>query len=573
MKFVIDKWFSKYRFNSILFANFFKIFLVMFMILCISCICISTILMDISKSEMLVYNESNAKNMIETTENIMDEIKQITLNIAVDSDVRNYIISESPDERLSDYQQKLYTKLYAYKNMTKYIYSIYLYNETNNTIISHLYEGKVSDFPDSDWIEMYKKNRNDTMSISPWKMKGYYPYLITYISSISGKGCVVVTADVYQIAKNSSSAFDGKYKLYITDKDNLIIYSNDENEFMTVLDEELCSLVNENEIFSYNGDNFYGYFYETKDRGYIVTCAIDDYIAKMHKTKIVLFIGMCMIFIFGVFISAALAFNAFKPISNIIKVIDKPYEKDIINEMKNNEVKYITTKIINYIDSNELLKEELNKRLAEYNQLSIIAMQMQINPHFLNNTLNIIGLKLAKEVGAGSDLTIMVTRLTRHIQYLMNVDTIQVSLKQELDFLKNYVEMLNYRYMDLNVIWNINEDVYKYTIIKVCLQPIVENAIFHGLALKDGEKILKIGAETVDKNVIVTIEDNGIGISEEKLKEIKDNMENDSINSKHIGMKNVYKRLRIVYNERADLKIESREGEYTLISIIVPTEL
>ena len=97
MKFVIDKWFSKYRFNSILFANFFKIFLVMFMILCISCICISTILMDISKSEMLVYNESNAKNMIETTENIMDEIKQITLNIAVDSDVRNYIISESPD--------------------------------------------------------------------------------------------------------------------------------------------------------------------------------------------------------------------------------------------------------------------------------------------------------------------------------------------------------------------------------------------------------------------------------------------------------------------------------------------
>ena len=91
---------------------------------------------------------------------------------------------------------------------------------------------------------------------------------------------------------------------------------------MTVLDEELCSLVKENEIFSYNGDKFYGYFYETKDRGYIVTCAIDDYIAKMHKTKIVLFIGMCMIFIFGVFISAALAFNAFKPISNILKVID-----------------------------------------------------------------------------------------------------------------------------------------------------------------------------------------------------------------------------------------------------------
>ena len=180
------------------------------------------------------------------------------------------------------------------------------------------------------------------------------------------------------------------------------------------------------------------------------------------------------------------------------------------------------------------------------------------------------------EVSTETEIPTFVMRETREevIARLKEIaEEGDVSDKQELDFLKNYVEMLNYRYMDLNVIWNINEDVYKYTIIKVCLQPIVENAIFHGLALKDGEKILKIGAETVDKNVIVTIEDNGIGISEEKLKEIKDNMENDSINSKHIGMKNVYKRLRIVYNERADLKIESREGEYTLISIIVPTEL
>ncbi|MDY3929720.1 MAG: histidine kinase [Clostridia bacterium] len=543
----------------------------MFIILCISCVAISMTMMNISKNEMLMYNESNAKNMIETTEGIIDEIKQITLNIAVDTDVRNYIMSESPAEMLPGYQSRIYSKLYAYKSMTKYVYSIYLYNEKNDTVISHKSEGKLSSFPDNDWIDIYRKNPNDTMCIAPWKVMGNYPYLITYISSIAGKGCVVVTADIYMIAKNSSSAYDGKYKLYITDKDNSIIYSNDESKFMTVFDDELYALIKENEIFKYNGDSYYCYFYETKDKRYIVTAVINDYIKHTHRTKNLLIAGIILIFIFGILISGMLAFNSFEPISKIIKVIDKPHENDFIEEMKNNEVKYITTQIINYIDSNEMLKEELNNRLAEHNQLSMMAMQMQINPHFLNNTLNIIGLKLAKEIGAENDLTVMVTMITRLIQYILNVDTIQVDFKQELDFLKNYIALLNYRYKDLNVIWNIDEKVYRCKIVRVCLQPIVENAVYHGLASKDGEKILKISAKVEEENVVISIEDNGVGISEDKIEEINKNLDDDTISSKHIGIKNVYKRLRIVYNEKADLKIESKKGEYTRICIIIPT--
>lgn len=571
MKNFINNLFNKFKFNSILFANFLKIFFVMFIILCISCVAISMTMMNISKNEMLMYNESNAKNMIETTEGIIDEIKQITVNIAVDTDVRNYIMSESPAEMLPGYQSRIYSKLYVYKSMTKYVYSIYLYNEKNDTVISHMYEGKLSSFSDNDWIDIYRKNPNDTMCIAPWKVMGNYPYLITYISSIAGKGCVVVTADIYKIAKNSSSAYDGKYKLYITDKDNSIIYSNDESKFMTVFDDELYALIKENEIFSYNGDSYYSYFYETKDKRYIVTAVINDYIKHTHRTKILLIAGIILIFIFGILISGMLAFNSFEPISKIIKVIDKPHENGLIEEMKNNEVKYITTQIINYIDSNEMLKEELNNRLAEHNQLSMMAMQMQINPHFLNNTLNIIGLKLAKEMGAENDLTVMVTMITRLIQYILNVDTIQVDFKQELDFLKNYIALLNYRYKDLNVIWNIDEKVYKCKIVRVCLQPIVENAVYHGLAPKDGEKILRISAKVEEENVVISIEDNGVGISEEKIEEIKKNLEDDTISSKHIGIKNVYKRLRIVYNDKADLKIDSREGEYTRICIIIPT--
>ncbi len=574
MKVFINNLFSKYKFNSILFRNFLIIFLVMFLILCISCVVMYMSLMRVSKNEMLLHNEINAKNMIETTGNVIDEMTNLTLNIASDEEVKSYIIAENTNSLLRDYQQTLYTKLSAYKTMTKYVHSIYAYNERMNKAISDYTEDYAESYPGHEWISVYRNNPDSKLYVEPQKMYGKYPYVLTYMSAIPGRGCVAVVVDIYDIAKNANSAYKGKYTLYLVDENDVIIYSNDEKNFMTKLDSRIIEGINNNNgVFEIGEDSYYGYYVEQNNQKYVVTSLINDYAKRTAETKLMLVVAMTVIFVLGIFISVILALKFFEPVSKIIRVIDEPGADVFIEGLKNNEVKYIATKILDHIDNNIELKTELDKRLVEHNHLTMMAMQMQINPHFLNNSLNVIALKLATKLGAYDESTVMLTSLTRLIEYILNVDSIQVDFKQELDFLKSYIGFLSYRYKDLNVIWDIDASVFEYKILRVCLQPVVENAVYHGLSALDGEKILKISAKTEEDEVIITIEDNGGGIEPEKLEELMENIRSGEISSKHIGLKNVYRRLKIVYEDKADMKIESEYGKYTKVTIIIPTKI
>ena len=572
MKVFMNKFLGKYRFNSILFVNFLKIFFVMFIILCISCIIIYSSMMRILRNEMLLYNKINAKNMIETTENVLNEIKNLTLNIAIDTDVRNYIMSESSETILPGYQTKLISKMSVYKNMTKYVDSVFLYNESNNTVLSHNSEWKIEDEKEHKWLEIYRKNPRDTMAIVPNKMLDKYPYLLTYMSAIEGKGCVAVSVNIYNIAKNANSAYSGKYKIYIADENDLVLYSNEESEFMTTLDESVFgdAFFDGEDIFKQGDDTYYGYCVEEYDRKYVVTALINDYSRQAGSTKIMLIFAMALIFVFGIFISAILALNAFEPISKLIHFVDAPNENMLLDELKNNEVKYIVTKILAFIDSSEELRQKLDERLGEHNKLSMIAMQMQINPHFLNNSLNMIGLKLADRLGSEDTSTMMVTSLTRLIQYVLDSDTVFVDFRQELSFLRTYIDFLNYRYKNLRLIWNIDAEAYNCKIMRVCLQPIVENAVYHGLSAVDHERILKISAGVTDGKLIMCVEDNGTGMDEKTLNEVIEQMHSTEVTSKCIGIKNVYRRLKVVYGDLADIKIETEVESFTKVTVIMP---
>jgi len=574
MKVFLNNLFSKYKFNSILFRNFLIIFLVMFMILCVSCVTIYISLIRVSKNEMLSNNEINAKNMIETTCNVIDEMTSLTLNIVSDEEVKNYILAENMKMLMRDYNQTLYTKLSAYKTMTKYVHSIYVYNERINMAISNYTEDYAESYPGNEWLSVYRNNPGAKLHIEPQKLYGKYPYVLTYMAAIPGYGCVALVVDIYDIAKNANSAYKGKYTIYMAGENDNILYSNNEKSFMTKLDRTIIDGIENNDgIFKIGEDTYYGYHTQLNDQKYVVTSLINEYVERTNHTRLMLIFIMVFVFILGIMISTVLALKFFEPVSKIIRVIDEPGANEIIEGLKNNEIKYIATKILDYTDSNLELKTELDNKLAEHKQLTMMAMQMQMNPHFLNNSLNVIALQLATKIGADDEATIMLTSLTRVIQYVLNVDSIQVDFKQELGFLKSYIEFLSYRYKDLNVTWDIDASVSEYKILRVCLQPIVENAVYHGLSTLDKEKKLTISATTSGGEVIITIEDNGGGIEPEKLEELRRNIKSGEISSKHIGLKNVYNRLKIVYEDRADMKIDSEYGKYTRVTVTVPTKI
>ena len=146
--------------------------------------------------------------------------------------------------------------------------------------------------------------------------------------------------------------------------------------------------------------------------------------------------------------------------------------------------------------------------------------------------------------------------------------------KEELDLLNNYFIIQKYRYggtirLDINVI---DEDLYQCQIPKFTLQPMVENAIFHGIEPKGSAGKILITIEYLDVQTIrITIEDNGIGLSEEQISSILATNDNSSSGLfKKIGINNVNQRIRYAFGDNYGLQFHSKEGECTIITILLP---
>ena len=216
---------------------------------------------------------------------------------------------------------------------------------------------------------------------------------------------------------------------------------------------------------------------------------------------------------------------------------------------------------------NDKIQDEKERQSLEYQMLL-----SQINPHFLYNTLNSI--KWMATIQNATGIAEMTTSLSR-LMKSVSKDTNQIiSIQQELDLLNNYFIIQKYRYggtirLDINVI---DEDLYQCQIPKFTLQPMVENAIFHGIEPKGSVGKIIITIESLDDQTIqITIEDNGIGLSEEQISSILATNDNSSSGLfKKIGINNVNQRIRYAFGDNYGLQFQSKEGEYTIITILLP---
>lgn len=154
---------------------------------------------------------------------------------------------------------------------------------------------------------------------------------------------------------------------------------------------------------------------------------------------------------------------------------------------------------------------------------------------------------------------------------LENSDTV-VAIREEVQHCKYYLEIQQKRYEDkFEVIWKIPEDVLEYKIIRIILQPLVENAIYHGIKPLSEKGILVISGSMYDEEVELSVSDTGLGMTEEELKNLRHNMDNDMIKeSKHIGVTNVNQRIKLYFGEKYGVSVESKEGVGTKVTVHIP---
>lgn len=218
------------------------------------------------------------------------------------------------------------------------------------------------------------------------------------------------------------------------------------------------------------------------------------------------------------------------------------------------------------------IEEQQNIQKAEMK-----ALQAQITPHFLYNTFDTI-IWLAEE-----EKTDEVVKITKAFSEFLRISLSRghewITIAQELDHIKNYLTIQKIRYADiLNYEIEADEEILNYKIIKLVLQPLVENAIYHGIKNKRGRGHLKVSANFTDEkksSIMFTVTDDGAGFTQERLAQVNDELENATLDAEKLtsvyGLYNVNKKLKLYYGKETEgLVIQSEHNKGSCISFVIP---
>lgn len=227
-------------------------------------------------------------------------------------------------------------------------------------------------------------------------------------------------------------------------------------------------------------------------------------------------------------------------------------------------------KMLETID--RLLKENINRELLRKNS-EIKALQNQINAHFIYNVLESI--KMMAEIDEKYAISDAVTSLGKLLRYGMKWTSHNVTVGQELDYIKHYLELANLRF-DYQITLSLSIPRWAYTqqIPKISLQPIVENAIIHGIEDLAEDASIYIKAFLEDEDFIIEITDSGVGMSQASLEairlKIEGALETGEGSGHGIGLKNVQDRIRISFGDKYGLSVLSKESCYTKVVVRLP---
>ncbi|WP_152401511.1 sensor histidine kinase [Paenibacillus cellulositrophicus] len=229
----------------------------------------------------------------------------------------------------------------------------------------------------------------------------------------------------------------------------------------------------------------------------------------------------------------------------------------------------MTEKIRNLI--NDVYKLEIQKKDLELERVraELNYLQSQVDPHFLFNTLNAV-LVICKKYKY-EQVTDIIRNLAQILRRLLSWKDDLVTIEEEVMFIEMYLQIEKFRFQDrFSYELDVDPGLMKYRIPKMSIQALVENSCKHGLQSVKGARLIRIGIHRSYEDLIITVEDNGIGMNKDKLDWINRNLHSDDDTGKNIGLRNVYKRLKVYYDGQAKLVIESDPYVRTAIVIQIP---
>ncbi|WP_251038455.1 cache domain-containing sensor histidine kinase [Paenibacillus albidus] len=470
----------------------------------------------------------------------------------------------------------------AYNNLMNYImmkdrvFSIYLYNLNGgadlfvspNQPIN--YDYKVAS---ELWFKkfMHTKDRTITLTTRIDEQLENKILAVSHARKIydvtTGRllGVIVVSIDIKFIEIVNSNLQEAlRSRFMIVDAEDKIVYNVDDRLIGTlfrdnVRPDELANIVVTNPLSQQEWTTYlYMPMNELTDEGEI-----------LGRNLITLAIVMSLFaIIISIFLSNVIT-RPIKKLMNNIKLVEKGKFEKVEAIGSKDEFGHLSSRFNKMSYELKRLVERVQREESEKAAAEIRALHSQINPHFLYNTLGSV--KWIASMQKADKIVDMTEALISMLRYASRFDGTLVLISEELDNVANYVTIQNVRYYDcIQVRYEIEDMLLDYRIPKMILQPIIENAIFHGFAELEEEGMITIRIQSKERDIAIEICDNGIGMDEETIRSLMESWTNSESGSRGIGLHNVQRRIQLHFGQPYGIRAQSKLDEGTTFTILLP---
>ncbi len=579
----IWKYVRSYRFRSVFIKNLAIIILI--------------IIVPFSLINGLVYNDFrvNIENEIQSecydfmqkeinlVNNIFRSANYISIAVTMNEDVAMFMLP-SAAEKPDNLGAALVRDINQFYLTNRYIDSISIYSDQYKLIVSNRPTSTLESSLDRAWLDPFFRNRQTEQSwVMARKYDGVYPYVISFArttKNLNGAVCVNVSAEALRSDISRVSNMDHQTLLILDDQDNIMYDNNLENLGKKLSQAPEYSWVGnqldgQRELFNLNDNIVQVSKVENLNLRYVLIIPQKAFHSKFDKLQgfmLLLFLLSLLMALLGALL---ISIRTYQPVRRIISALDEQTSPGASAEklpIQENEINYIVNSIQRNQRSNLEMNEQLKKHVDLLNLAQTEALQNQINPHFLINTLESIKWMTIALSHNENKPALMLNTLGEFFRYMMDDQAKLVPLSKEIAYTKQYVEMILIRYEDMFAVhWDIPDVLMDQPILKITLQPIIENSIYHGLKPKGQTGYIRMSGHVEGRDMELVVQDDGVGMDAQTVDQINRNMAHmDIYGHSQIGLKNVNQRIKLLFGAEYGLYVESDGATGTTVRVRLP---
>lgn len=534
------------------------------------------------------YTQTIIQQMNQNIDSYIDYMENIAYLISSNEDVQDYLFSDEID---SEGRYRILKQFETILDSRSDIRNVGIISKSGRMLINNGSKSVNHDL-NINTQEWYTQALNSpegatlTSSHVQHIISGERPWVITLSRGIRDRSGSGEKEGVFFIDLNYSaisglcdqSTVGTKGYAFILDAKGNIVYHPQQQQLYNELQTENISLImdtDEDTVLTGTGNNGKLYSISRSDKtGWtVVDCTnVRELLSKSRQAQSIYVLTAVVLVIVALLFSRFMARSITLPIQKLRDSMKKVQEgdfsvSDVVVDSRNEigsltkSFDVMTHRIQELMEQN--VHEQEQKRKSE-----LKALQSQINPHFLYNTLDsIIWMAEGKK---NEEVVLMTASLARLLRQSISNEDEVVPIANEVEYARGYLTIQKMRYKDkLEFQIEVDPSILHIPLIKLVLQPIIENAIYHGLKYKESKGLLIIKGFPKDGNAVLQVIDDGVGMDEETLAHIYDRHK-VNYHSNGVGVYNVQKRLKLYYGEDYGIAYESTPGKGTTATITIP---